>query len=1103
MEYRMKGLKQLAGQALMLTALAGLLGAGLVWGHGEGDGEVVTGASEAEESGGGSRLEQWLYEQRAYPQETIPTGAGERMMEQLARLEADTAALLEQVGQGAAQAVWAPLGPEPILFGQTFGSPRNNVSGRISALAIDPRFDGRSNRTVYLGGAQGGVWKSEDNGESWAPLTDGQGSQAVGALAIDPQSPETIYVGLGEGSRCSLCYYGSGLLKSTDGGKNWQPIAGPVSPVAPRIPVFTNAAFTRIAIDPATPSTIYATTTYGYTAHATSRAQQLGIGQVGLWKSTDGGSNWTNLDPGGTNGLFSAHDVVVDPLNPNIVYAGMRTIGIFRSDAKGAPGSWRRLVTGLPDLGNDPSGNNSTSPYRRVALAIGPPVAPATASTIYAAFAGGNDELLGIYRSVDNGNSWTSASIPQRPGQANYNLDLAVDPTDGQTLYYGTSANNSFSGGTLWRSRDGGLTWQDISVGQTGGGLHADTHRIAISRNNPAILFTGNDGGVWRTDNARAESLDWKQLNDSLNVTQFVSLAVHPTNPARVYGGTQDNGTNMFRGNLAWDHVADGDGGYVLVDQSDPRVVWHTYYNVNNTDGRAQIGPRVSTNSGGFGTWIGRGCFGCSTAQAGNFNPADRVAFYAPLAQHTGFTGSSGNVVYFGTYRLYRTANRGLSWSGLGASTDGFGADLTRGAGVITAIAANPQLDQSASPPGETVWVGTSDGNVQVSTNAGAGSSAVFSNVTRAPLPNRFVSDIAVDPGNVQQAVVVYSGFEANTPATPGHVFVTTNLGQTWVNISGNLPDVPVTSVALIPASPNTIYIGTDLGVFQTVDRGQNWLHLDNGMPRVATFALRYQAATNSLFAATHGRGIYRLTIPGTVTGVSAASYNGQAAAPESIMSAFGSDLATETGQASALPLPTRLAGSRVAVRDSLGTTRYAPLFYAGPGQINFLLPGGTAPGQARINVTTGIGEAAAGVIEIEPIAPALFSANASGTGVVAGFALQVLSNGSTATLPLAIWDEGLKRYVATPLETGGSPVYLVVFGSGLRNRSSLANVQATVGGIPCQVEYAGPQSSYVGLDQVNLLLPGNLTPLAGRGEVPIQLIVDGKSANPVTISVK
>jgi hypothetical protein len=204
--------------------------------------------------------------------------------------------------------------------------------------------------------------------------------------------------------------------------------------------------------------------------------------------------------------------------------------------------------------------------------------------------------------------------------------------------------------------------------------LGADFTRIRIAlrdqpASKPTTIFTGNDGGIWRCDNSKSDGVSWSQLNNTLSLSQFVSMALHPTNPNRVYGELQDNGTNMYQGNRQWDHVADGDGGYVIVDQSDPRVVYHTYYNVNIKAGDtagAQIGPRVSVSSGGSGTWVRRRMFRLYDGGGGNFNPNDRVAFYAPMAQNTGFTGTNGNVVYFGTNRIYRTANRGITWTGTG-----------------------------------------------------------------------------------------------------------------------------------------------------------------------------------------------------------------------------------------------------------------------------------------------------------------------------------------------------------------------------------------------------------------------------------------------------
>lgn len=1058
------------------------------------------------ESGEGEGREDWFFFQRAYPAETIPVDAGMRMREQLeteearlAALQSDNVFLTRETSQQ--QDVWAAIGPQPIISGRTVGTPRNNVSGRVSAIALDPGYDGVTNRTVYTGGAQGGVWKSVDNGQNWSPLTDNQPSLAIGAIEVDPNSPQTIYVGTGEGSRCSLCYYGAGMLKSTDGGSSWTVIGGPVSAVAPNNPVFINTAFTRIAVDATNSSTIYACTTFGATSTSNSAGQQVDADQVGVWKSNDAGATWRNLDPGGTGGTYSSHDLVIDPLNPNRIYAGMRTIGIYRSEQGGEPGTWTRLGGGLPDPGSNPTGNPSTSPFRRMAMAAGPPVAPSQNTTLYIAFASTTSTLFGIYRSTDNGDSWTRVTTPQTQGQTNYNLDIAVDPADGNTVYYGTQANSSNNGGTLFRSRDGGQTWEDISLGDgITGGLHVDTHQIVISRANPEILFTGNDGGVWRTDNARAAlgTLKWFQLNNTISLTQFMSVALHPTDPNILIGGTQDNGTNRFRGNVAWDHIVDGDGGYTLIDQSNPQVMYHTFYNQNNDDGGAVIGPQISFNGGN--SWSRRGCFSCAQSQ-GNFNPSDRVAFYAPMALNTGFTGANGNVVYFGTYRLYRTANRGTTWTGLGQSTDGFGQDLTKGGNaVISAIAGHPDLDNGTNPPGEIVWVGTSDGNVQVTSNAGALASASFANVTKAPLPNRFVTDIALDQGNRQRAVVTYSGFNANTPGTPGHVFLTTNLGASWTDISGNLPDVPVTSVALNPSNSNTIYIGTDLGVFRTTNGGAIWERLGNGMPRVATFMVRYHTASNTLVAATHGRGIYRLSTAGAAATVSAASFSAGSIASESIVAAFGSNLATQTLAATTVPLPTILDGTRVTVRDSIGNERQAPLFFVSPQQVNYLIPAGSAPGAATVTIVSADGSVSTGTIQVEIVAPSIFSANANGREVPAGFALRIKPDGSQINEPVARFDQGLIKFVPQPIDFGPTQdqLFLVLFGTGFRYRSALSNVTVTIGGEPVQVFYAGPQGDFVGLDQLNLLLPGKL---AGRGTVEIVITIDGKQANTLQVN--
>ncbi len=1043
--------------------------------------------------GGGRRRQDWFYFQRAYPANTIPAEAGFRMREQLADEENRLNQSRSLLGLSAAPeqlAVWAALGPAPIENGQTFNFPSSPVSGRVTAIVLDPGYNDTSNKIVYLGTAHGGLWRSNDNGVNWSSLTDNQPSLAVGAVAIDPTNPNVIYVGTGEGNRSGDTYYGQGLLKSTDGGNTWTQILGPTSTTAPNLPSFVNCSFMTIEIDPSNPQTLYAATNVGVIGSASGGVGTVPIGNRGIWKSTDGGLNWRNLNPGNFDVDRSGTDVLIDPQKPQRIFGAILNLGIYRSDQGGEPGSWTLLSGGLP--------SSSGSPFRRVELAAGPPIAPSSESTLYAAFAASNDDLLGIWRSTDGGNNWTKVTTPQTQGQANYNLELTVDPTNANVVYYGTQANTLNNGGTLFRSVNGGQSWVDMTNIQSGDsdGLHADTHAIAISRANPNILFTGSDGGIWRTDNATAGTVKWIGLNPNLSITQFQSIALHPTNPDFVIGGTQDNGTNLFTGQLNWRQIARGDGGFALIDQSNPQVVYHTFFNQNNEDGqRPQMGPEVSTNGGG--SWIRRGCFGCITLQ-GTFNPADRVSFYAPMALHTGFTGQNGNVVYFGTHRLYRTANRGVTWTGLGASADGFGTDLTKGSGYLTAIAAYPGLANNE----EIVWTGASDGTIQITANAGAEAGATFINLTKPPLPNRYVTDLAVDNSSSQRAVVAFSGFNTNTPTTPGHVFLTLNRGQTWQDISGNLPDVPVNSVTLNPANQNTIYIGTDLGVFQTTNGGTSWERLSNGMPRVPVYMVRYQAATNTLFAATHGRGVYRLTTSRSLATVSAASFSGSDIASEAIVAAFGTGLATNTVVANTLPLPTILAGTRVVVRDAAGAERLSPLFFVAPTQVNFLIPGGTVAGTATIIITANDGTVSLGTVQVSTVAPSLFAANSNGREVPAGFALRVTAGGAQINEPISRFDSAQNKFVPTPIDLGAGTdqVFLVLFGTGVRFNSSLSNVTASIGGTNIPVQFAGPQGEFVGLDQINILLSRSLI---GRGEVDLVLTADGKSSNTMRINIK
>jgi hypothetical protein len=399
--------------------------------------------------------------------------------------------------------------------------------------------------------------------------------------------------------------------------------------------------------------------------------------------------------------------------------------------------------------------------------------------------------------------------------------------------------------------------------------LHSSAHKIAFDTSTtPARVYDGNDGGLWRSGDSGAS---WFSMNTNLAITQFQSVALHPSNRGIVLGGTQDNGTNIlnpaFQTPPKWFHADFGDGGQSLIDQSTPARMFHTYFNQSFNF----MGPAKSTTggSGGPGTWDFVGSYyGYGSVYYNGIDPTDPVSFYAPIAQHPAFTP---NVVYFGSNKLYRSPDPQPpggtpSWTVKSPALVG----STSGINFISAIGVLPNLIAGK----EVIYTGAADGRISRSSNvdatAGLATWATISGV--APLPGRFVTEIEVDPGDPtgNTAIAAFSGFNVNTPSSPGHVFRTTNGlsgSPTWTNLSGDLPDIPVNSIAIdFTATPHTLYAGTDIGVFQSVNNGTNWIYLSNGHPVVSVFGLDRNRSTGQIVSSTHGRGMFELTNTGLGT---------------------------------------------------------------------------------------------------------------------------------------------------------------------------------------------------------------------------------------------
>jgi len=733
---------------------------------------------------------QRLHDQRAYPTGIVPGGylakAYEAAVLDPAAIQAD---VTFQAPAGAlTEGSWLDIGPSKVTLGQTFGT-RGDVSGRVNSLAVHPTDP----NVAYVCGAQGGVWKTTSGGASWTPLTDGLPSLASGAIALAPSNPAILYLGTGEANFSIDSYWGAGIFRSVDAGATWTPAA----PIDPNRVTMNSAAVAKIAVHPSDPNTVIAA------VGTFLEGNRLFSG--GVYRTTDGGGGWTRvLGTGLPAGAVAASDLVIDPVDPNVVYAALGYVGgsanngVYKSTDGGA--SFAKLAGGLP-----------TSAVGRINLAI----APTDRLVLYVSIhSTSTDTLLGIYRTADGGASWTkkNAISASCSTQCWYDMILAVSPTDANVVYFG--------GVSLYRSTNAAGNFTDVSAGSgSTGGVHADQHVLVFSPNQAAQLWSGNDGGVWRTDDSNASSPTWVNKNSNLALLQFQSVSVPPSDPNIAYGGTQDNGTIKYSGSNVWSHSDDGDGGQTAVDFVSPSTIYHTYYGVSF---------RRSDNSGS--TW--------TTKQSG-LGTADRSEFYVPVEMDP----TNAAVLYLGTYRLYRTSSRGDSWSLISPDLTVDPADPNK-TGNISAIGV-------ATTDSNVIFTGSTNAQINVTSNLGG----AWTNRKSAPLPNRQVASLAVSPIDANTAFAAYSGF--NDPNSGfGHVFKTSDRGVTWSDTSWNLPDIPVSQITIDPAHPQMIYLATDLGPYASANGGQSWRRYAGGLPNVAQFEVAVQQP-NLLFAASHGRGMF------------------------------------------------------------------------------------------------------------------------------------------------------------------------------------------------------------------------------------------------------
>lgn len=678
-----------------------------------------------------------------------------------------------------------------------------NIGGRVRSIAIDPR----NPDVIYCGSVSGGIWKTTNGGASWLPASEMIENIVIGTIAIDPLHPDTVYAGTGEGYFNIDALRGMGLMKSTDGGAHWALLTNFIGSTGPYYYYYIN----RLIIRPDNTQTLLAAL----------------VG--GIYRSTNGGSSWIKLTVG--NLSSSCMDLVADPTNYDILYAAFGQFlsdGIYKSTNGGntwSPASG--TATGFPAR---------TTKFGRISLAI----AQSNPNILYACLADSNYYTHSIQKTTDGGAHWAAVATPydnssmvgatHLGGQGWYDNVIEVDPTDANIVYTG--------GINIFKTINGGSSWSRISDGYGNPYVHVDQHEIAFRPGNHQTVYFGNDGGMFKTTNG---GTSFSSLDNGLATVQFYSGEMDP-NADIFYGGTQDNGTLKSGAMPAWGTILGGDGGAVHVDFNTPTTIYGAYI---------YLLTYRSTNRGTTWSTIMNGI-----PISGSGYTSDRCAFIAPSVMDP----NDPTVLLAGTYRIYRTTNRGDQWSciSLSAGTNGDVTGDGNGAGGVGSSGATVSAIRVAPSASGTIYVGTSGSGtaasrVLVTTNTGS----TWTNITTSTLPNRYVKDFAIDPASASHAFVVYSGYGTSTPSTPGHIYTTTDRGASWNDITGDLADVPVNAVVVDPSNTDHLVIGTDLGAFVTVDAGLHWVPPASGMPNVSVAQLFLRSVDGTLVAATHGRGMF------------------------------------------------------------------------------------------------------------------------------------------------------------------------------------------------------------------------------------------------------
>ena len=708
----------------------------------------------------------------------------------------------------------------------------DNISGRCTDVVAPP-----GNRMmIYVAAATGGLWKTETAGITWECLTKDWPTQSIGDIAIAPSNPNIIWVGTGEANIFRASTAGCGLYKSTDGGRTWQHMG-----------LTDTNTIARIVIHPQNPDIVYVAAS----GHEWTYNQERGV-----FKTTDGGRTWQKVLY--LNEKTGAIDLVMDPSNPDILYASMwNRIRLRWSDPTPGEGdglykttdggrTWKPINKGLPEdkyvgrIGIDIARSNPNVLYAYVDNHTpGREPKPGERDSYGRPITKRRVTGAEVYRSDDQGQTWRKVS-PSNELMATFGGtygwvfgQIRVDPNDENTIY--------IMGLRLARSRDGGKTFEIISYP----GLHGDHHGLWIDPQDSNHLLNVNDGGL---NVSYDGGKTWRDFHENLPVVQFYNVAVDMEKPFNVYGSIQDHGT--FRGNVNhrptqagwysrqpshWEYAPGGEGTQIAIDPSDPRIIYSSsfygrlmrsvYDYKTNTWKTKNIYPKAKKGEPPFrGQWLA----------------ATTISPHNPM------------IVYHGFQYLFRSLNRGESWQRI--SPDLSYNDPQKQGAWPYAIPYATIVSVSESPfKFGLIYAGTDDGRVHVTKNGGATWTEITGNLPY----NKHVGKVLASQHDEATVYLVLNGRRDDDFAA--YVYKSTDYGQTWVDIKGNLPGGPVNVIQEDPRDPQVLYVGTDLGVYVTFNGGENWSYLGTGLPNIYVWDMVIHPRDHKIVIATYGWGMWVL----------------------------------------------------------------------------------------------------------------------------------------------------------------------------------------------------------------------------------------------------